>query len=95
MASLAKLGGTVAVLGWLMVLGPAPGAEAASEVNGIVVYQSDFGLKDGAVSAMHGVALSVDPSLRLEDLTHEIPAFKLTGSPTPCPTGRRARCSSR
>ncbi len=26
----------------------------AEEPNGIVVYQSDFGLKDGAVSAMHG-----------------------------------------
>ncbi len=52
-------------------------AQAAAEVNGIVVYQTDFGLKDGAVSAMHGVALSVDPGLRLEDLTHEIPAFDI------------------
>lgn len=77
MAGLAKIGATAAVLGWLVVLVPAPGADAASEVNGIVVYQSDFGLKDGAVSAMHGVALSVDPSLRLEDLTHEIPAFNI------------------
>src|SRR5688572_26461766 len=39
-------------------------AEVAGQVNGIVVYQTDFGLKDGAVSAMHGVALSVDPDLR-------------------------------
>jgi S-adenosylmethionine hydrolase len=50
---------------------------AAQAVNGIVVYQSDFGLKDGAVSAMRGVAVSVDPSLRLENLTHEIPAFDI------------------
>ena len=49
----------------------------AEEPNGIVVYQSDFGLKDGAVSAMHGVALTVDPNLTLEDLTHEIPAFNI------------------
>ncbi|MGH6885624.1 MAG: SAM hydrolase/SAM-dependent halogenase family protein, partial [Geminicoccales bacterium] len=34
-------------------------------------------LKDGAVSAMRGVAVSVDPSLRLENLTHEIPAFDI------------------
>lgn len=27
--------------------------------NGIVVFQTDFGLKDGAVAAMKGVALSV------------------------------------
>ena len=40
-----------------------------------VVFQSDFGLKDGAVSAMKGVAVEVDPTLKLYDLTHEIPVF--------------------
>ena len=50
---------------------------AARDTNGIIVYETDFGLKDGAVSAMRGVALSVDPTLRLEDLTHEIPAFDI------------------
>jgi hypothetical protein len=49
----------------------------ARDTNGIIVYETDFGLKDGAVSAMRGVALSVDPTLRLEDLTHEIPAFDI------------------
>jgi S-adenosylmethionine hydrolase len=43
----------------------------------IVVYQSDFGLKDGAVSEMKGVAMGVSPDLRLFDLTHEIPAFDI------------------
>ncbi|MEO5983972.1 MAG: SAM-dependent chlorinase/fluorinase, partial [Ferruginibacter sp.] len=38
--------------------------------NKIVVFQSDFGLKDGAVSAMKGVALGVSPDLKLYDLTH-------------------------
>jgi S-adenosylmethionine hydrolase len=42
-----------------------------------VVFQSDFGLKDGAVSAMKGVALGVDPNLKLYDLTHEIPAYNI------------------
>jgi len=50
---------------------------SAAEPTGVVVYQSDFGLKDGAVSAMRGVAYSVDPTLRLENLTHEIPAFNI------------------
>jgi S-adenosylmethionine hydrolase len=59
-------------LGLLMAL-PA----AAQGPNGIIVYQSDFGLKDGAVSEMRGVAVSVDPTLRLENLTHEIPAFDI------------------
>jgi len=59
------------------MLAAAVGTAQAADTNGIVVYQTDFGLKDGAVSAMKGVAVSVDPSLRLEDLTHEIPAFNI------------------
>lgn len=50
---------------------------AVSAQNKIVVFQSDFGLKDGAVSAMKGVAMGVDTSLKLFDLTHEIPAFNI------------------
>ncbi|GAB3890974.1 SAM hydrolase/SAM-dependent halogenase family protein [Spirosoma agri] len=45
--------------------------------NGIVVFQSDFGLKDGAVSAMKGVAMGVSSELKLFDLTHEIPAYNI------------------
>lgn len=42
-----------------------------------VVYQTDFGLADGAVAAMKGVALGVDANLTLVDLTHEIPPFDI------------------
>jgi S-adenosylmethionine hydrolase len=42
-----------------------------------VVFQSDFGLSDGAVSAMKGVAHQVDSRLRLEDLTHAIEPFNV------------------
>lgn len=42
-----------------------------------VVIQTDFGLKDGAVSAMKGVAHSVDEHLPIYDLTHEIPAYNI------------------
>jgi len=45
--------------------------------NKIVVFQSDFGVKDGAVSAMKGVAMGVSPELKLYDLTHEIPAYNI------------------
>ncbi|MFT4031324.1 MAG: S-adenosyl-l-methionine hydroxide adenosyltransferase family protein [Siphonobacter sp.] len=45
--------------------------------NKAVVFQSDFGLKDGAVSAMKGVAYQVSPELKLFDLTHEIPAYNI------------------
>ena len=42
-----------------------------------LVFQSDFGLSDGAVSAMYGVAYSVDPSLKISDLTHDIPQYNV------------------
>lgn len=41
------------------------------------MFQTDFGLGDGAVCAMYGVANSVDPELRIYDLTHEIPQYNI------------------
>ena len=52
-------------------------AITAAAQNGIVVFQTDFGTKDGAVSAMKGVATAVDASLKLYDLTHDIPAYNI------------------
>ncbi|WP_129717256.1 S-adenosyl-l-methionine hydroxide adenosyltransferase family protein [Pedobacter sp. SYP-B3415] len=43
----------------------------------VIVMQTDFGLKDGAVSAMKGVATGVSPDLRIYDLTHEIPPYNV------------------
>ena len=51
--------------------------QVVSAQNKTVVFQTDFGLKDGAVSAMKGVAMCVDSSLKLFDLTHEIPAYNI------------------
>lgn len=45
--------------------------------NNMLVFQSDFGLKDGAVSAMKGVAMGVSPDLKIFDITHEIPAYNI------------------
>lgn len=42
-----------------------------------LVLQTDFGLGDGAVSAMYGVAVSVDPELRIFNLTHDIPQYNI------------------
>jgi S-adenosylmethionine hydrolase len=36
-----------------------------------LVIQTDFGTKDGAVAAMKGVAVGVDPHLAIFDLSHE------------------------
>jgi S-adenosylmethionine hydrolase len=42
-----------------------------------LVFMSDFGQADGAVSAMYGVAYSVCETLRVSDLTHEIPQYNV------------------
>ena len=42
-----------------------------------LVFQSDFGYADGAVSAMYGVAFGVDPTLNISDLTHEITPYDI------------------
>lgn len=38
---------------------------------------TDFGLGDGAVSAMKGVARSTAPEVQVTDLTHEIPPYNI------------------
>lgn len=37
-----------------------------------LVLETDFGVQDGAVSAMRGVAYQVDPEIHVSDLTHYI-----------------------
>lgn len=56
---------------WLLGVGYGYGQRVA------LVFQSDFGLKDGAVSAMKGVAYGVSPQLAMFDLTHEIPPYNI------------------
>lgn len=49
----------------------------ADEKMSALVFQSDFGEKDGAVASMRGVAYGVSPDLKMFDLTHEIPTFDI------------------
>ncbi len=42
-----------------------------------LILQSDFGRADGAVSAMYGVAVGVSDTLRIFDLTHDIPQYDI------------------
>lgn len=46
-------------------------------MNNHLVLQTDFGLSDGAVSAMYGVAVSVNPAIRIFDLTHDIEQYHI------------------
>lgn len=42
-----------------------------------LVLQSDFGLGDGAVSAMYGVAYTVSEDIEINNLTHDIPPYDI------------------
>jgi S-adenosyl-L-methionine hydrolase (adenosine-forming) len=42
--------------------------------NGLITITTDFGTRDGYVGAMKGVMLTIDPTLRLVDLAHDLPA---------------------
>lgn len=44
---------------------------------GFLVIQTDFGLQDGAVNAMYGVAYQVEPTLNINNLTHEIEPYNI------------------
>ena len=46
-------------------------------MNGALIFQSDLGRSDGAVSAMCGVAYSVSKDISLFDLTHDIPQYNI------------------
>ena len=50
---------------------------ACSKPKKAIVFQTDYGMKDGAVSAIKGVAYGVDHELKLYDLTHEIPPYNV------------------
>ena len=52
-------------------------AHATKVPQSALVLLTDFGTSDGAVSAMHGVAFGVDPTLNVSDLTHDIPDYDI------------------
>jgi len=52
-------------------------ALAARAEEHALVLQTDFGLKDGAVAAMRGVAVGVSPRISIHDLSHENTPFDI------------------
>jgi S-adenosylmethionine hydrolase len=61
---------------WALVLG-AILAVPSLAAQPILVLQSDFGLLDGAVASMKGVAVGVSPDIHIYDLTHQIEPFNI------------------
>jgi S-adenosylmethionine hydrolase len=55
-----------------------PGTPAPqSGTMGALVFQTDLGQTDGSVASMKGVALGVEATLQIHDLTHLIPPFDI------------------
>jgi S-adenosylmethionine hydrolase len=52
-------------------------AFSAGAAQPVLVLQSDFGLLDGAVASMKGVAVGVAPDIHIYDLTHHIEPFNI------------------
>ena len=61
----------------LFVTAAAVISVAALAAQPVVVLQSDFGLLDGAVASMKGVAVGVSPDIHIYDLTHHIEPFNI------------------
>ncbi|GAA8794275.1 S-adenosyl-l-methionine hydroxide adenosyltransferase family protein [Helicobacter pylori] len=59
-----------------LILSACIGLSSVCASNALIL-QTDFSLKDGAVSAMKGVAFSIDSNLKIFDLTHEIPPYNI------------------
>ena len=61
----------------LLIMAFAAGVGADESRRAALVFLSDFGLTERFVASMKGVALSVDPSLQIYDLTHQIEPFNI------------------
>jgi hypothetical protein len=61
----------------LLGLTAAAACSTALAAQPIIVLQSDFGLLDGAVASMKGVAVGVAPDIHIYDLTHHIEPFNI------------------
>lgn len=62
---------------WALLVGLAAGWVGSVSAQAALVLQTDFGLGDGSVAAMKGVALSIAPRLEVHDLTHLIPPYDI------------------
>jgi S-adenosylmethionine hydrolase len=64
----------------LAILGaafPAPAQEAQAKVPPTVVFMTDFGTVDDSVAICRGVMYSIEPGLRIVDLTHQVTPFSI------------------
>ena len=73
---MARVGATCAVL---LSLSACAGVARVGEAPGTptILFLSDFGTQDGAVAVCKGVMWQITPSLRIVDLSHDIPPYDI------------------
>jgi S-adenosylmethionine hydrolase len=59
------------------IAGPSAASEPAQNYPPTIVFMTDFGLVDDSVAICHGVMYSVMPSVRIVDLSHDVPPFSI------------------
>ena len=59
----------------LLILSPLSASGAQFRPNGLVVLMTDFGSGDFYVGAMKGAILRTSQSVRIEEITHEVPKY--------------------
>ena len=47
------------------------------KANGIITFTTDFGLRDPYAGIMKGIALGINPNVKIVDITHDIPAHDI------------------
>ncbi|HUJ93790.1 MAG TPA: S-adenosyl-l-methionine hydroxide adenosyltransferase family protein [Terriglobales bacterium] len=52
-------------------------AQEASKAHPTIVFMTDFGVVDDSVALCKGVMYSIDPDVRIVDLTHEVTPFSI------------------
>ena len=60
-----------------MVCATARAQDSLARAPATVLFLTDFGTKDGAVAVCKGVMWSIEPRLRIVDLTHEVPPYDI------------------
>ena len=61
-----------------------PRVPASVPARPVITLLTDFGTSDYFVSAMKGVILSINPTARIVDITHEIPAQDIEAAAFTC-----------
>ena len=68
---------SLASLAALALIGAGVAAQAAPPALAPLLLQSDYGLQDGAVAELKGVAYTVSPALKVVDVTHLITPYDI------------------